>query len=326
MADFKLYIGTEHGLYQLECQDNTWHLLHLGLFGKNITGLAVAPKMEKLYAAVQGYGVYQAKLPLALKPAIQWQQILAANAHTLLIDQVDKNKLWVGVEPPGLYHSRDDGQTWLDLSDGLLSLSSAVDWSYPTPPYQAQVRTMVQQPGNPHTLLAGIAIGGVVRSQDGGFTWSTSTEGLDEEVQVLVAHPQQPHFYLAATGAGLYLSKDGGQTWAEAAELLVDFAVTALISVTGVCLVALSNTPPGNWIENATTTLYRSDDLGHTWNEVDLATPRYITALGDDLDLSGSLYAGTQDGSVLVSDDEGQSWQTIAQVDGAINLFCLPRN
>jgi photosystem II stability/assembly factor-like uncharacterized protein len=109
--------------------------------------------------------------------------------------------------------------------------------------------------------------------------------------------------------------------WAEATELPTGYALTALISRAGVCLVAISNTPPGNWVENATTTLYRSSDLGQTWHVVELPALVYVTALGDAQAATGMIYAGTQDGAILISNDDGQTWQVVAHVTGAINLF-----
>jgi hypothetical protein len=62
------------------------------------------------------------------------------------------------------------------------------------------------------TLLANVHVGGIPRSTDAGVSWHPSIE-IDVDVHEVLAHPSRPGVVMAAAGAGLCISKDGGATW-----------------------------------------------------------------------------------------------------------------
>lgn len=55
--------------------------------------------------------------------------------------------------------------------------------------------------------------GGVLRSVDGGKTWEAKATGLDIPLSKTVFAPGDTDWAFAGTPAGLYFSKDGGETW-----------------------------------------------------------------------------------------------------------------
>jgi hypothetical protein len=55
--------------------------------------------------------------------------------------------------------------------------------------------------------------GGVLRSADGGKTWEVKATGLDIPLSKTVFAPDDTDWVFAGTPAGLYFSKDGGETW-----------------------------------------------------------------------------------------------------------------
>jgi hypothetical protein len=61
-------------------------------------------------------------------------------------------------------------------------------------------------------LLANVHVGGIARSSDGGATWQPTIE-IDSDVHQVCAHPTRPEIAVAASGMGLCISRDGGQTW-----------------------------------------------------------------------------------------------------------------
>ena len=62
-------------------------------------------------------------------------------------------------------------------------------------------------------LLANVHVGGIPRSTDGGATWQPTID-IDTDVHEVCAHPTDPNIVIAAAGAGLGISQDGGATWA----------------------------------------------------------------------------------------------------------------
>jgi|HubBroStandDraft_3_1064219.scaffolds.fasta_scaffold17186_3 photosystem II stability/assembly factor-like uncharacterized protein len=79
----------------------------------------------------------------------------------------------------------------------------------------ATVRALVFAPSRPSVVYAGLAGGGVQRSDDGGQTWRpASGPGLgDPDVNSLAVDPTHPDVVYAATALGHFFSRDGGQSW-----------------------------------------------------------------------------------------------------------------
>jgi hypothetical protein len=61
-------------------------------------------------------------------------------------------------------------------------------------------------------IFANVHVGGIPRSTDGGTTWLPTID-VDSDVHQVCAHPTRPDIVIAATGIGLGISRDGGDTW-----------------------------------------------------------------------------------------------------------------
>jgi len=120
--------------------------------------------------------------------------------------------VYVGTEPSALYRSDDGGQTWSELA-GLLELPSQPTWSFPPRPWTSHVRWIAPDPHTADTLLAGIELGGLMRSTDRGETWQDHRPGAHRDVHSLAWHPRVPGRAYEAGGEGAAWSDDGGGTW-----------------------------------------------------------------------------------------------------------------
>lgn len=61
-------------------------------------------------------------------------------------------------------------------------------------------------------IFANVHVGGIPRSTDGGVTWLPTID-VDSDAHQVCAHPTRPEIVVAATGTGLGISRDGGDTW-----------------------------------------------------------------------------------------------------------------
>ena len=120
--------------------------------------------------------------------------------------------VYAGTEPSALYRSDDGGLVWSELS-GLLELPSRPTWSFPPRPWTSHVRWIAPAPHDADVLLAGIELGGLMRSTDRGETWQDHRPGAHRDVHSLAWHPRVPQRAYEAGGEGAAWSDDGGATW-----------------------------------------------------------------------------------------------------------------
>lgn len=70
---------------------------------------------------------------------------------------------------------------------------------------------------NGAAILANVHVGGIPRSTDGGAQWQPTLD-IDWDAHQVCTHPSRPEVAVAAAGAGVCLSLDGGATWTVNAE------------------------------------------------------------------------------------------------------------
>lgn len=61
-------------------------------------------------------------------------------------------------------------------------------------------------------LLANVHVGGIPRSTDDGRSWEPTLD-IELDAHEVCAHPTDPHCAIAATAAGLCISRDAGRSW-----------------------------------------------------------------------------------------------------------------
>lgn len=128
-------------------------------------------------------------------------------------------RLYAGTRPADLYVAdadplpTDEGD-WTAV-EGFRRARERSDWGIPRHDGVAQVRSLATDPSDPDRIVAGVEVGGVRVSDDGGETWADrSVEGFDAPHADDIHHlALDGEAMVASTGSGLYRSDDLGRTW-----------------------------------------------------------------------------------------------------------------
>jgi photosystem II stability/assembly factor-like uncharacterized protein len=180
---------------------------------------------------------------------------------------------------------------------------------------------------NPARLYAGLEVGGVVRSSDGGVTWQ-QLHGPYEDVHSLSVTPARSHTLYAATARQPWRSDDGGETWtAIGAGLPHRYIVPVAVAPDDPDLVLVSCSTS---FQRQTGRLARSTDGGRTWQEPQWPGPGddMAVAIAWDMAEARVVYAGTDGGKLYRSTDRGASWQALSVTLDSVavgGLVVVPR-
>jgi photosystem II stability/assembly factor-like uncharacterized protein len=203
-ADDQLVLaGTEaDGLLRSDDAGQTWEVV-ADLGSQGITALAFSSPRDgqRTIAAATADGI-----ALSDDGGQTWRTVghdLGPVLTLAFVPSQEGEVLLAGLPRDGVARSTDLGQTWQPANEGLsarLLVSLAV-----SPAFAAD-----------GTLVAAGLEEGISLSTDGGQTWQPSNKGLDDTTVFGVAASPgfaSDHTLFAATAAGVYRSRDAGQSW-----------------------------------------------------------------------------------------------------------------
>lgn len=241
--------------------------------------------------------------------------------------------IYAGVEPAGLFRSRDAGATWEHI-EGLTNHPTRPEWQ---PGAGGLIlHSIVPHRTDPDRVWVGISAVGAFETQDGGKSWATRNGGVRADFSPV----QYPEFgqcvhkmVMAADGGehlyqqnhcGVYRSTNGGHSWDEItpglpSEFGFPMAAHPRDPMT-VWTIPLNGADQGRYMPDGSTGVWRTHDGGDSWTRSGEGLPQKDAFIGvlreamavDRLDPVG-VYFGTANGQVYGSSDEGRSWQLVAE-------------
>ena len=243
------------------------------------------------------------------------------SVQAITVHPENPDVIFVGTQD-GPYRSADGGATW-ERTDFPSSL---------------QVWSITVHPRNPRVVYAGTSPVGVFRSEDGGSSGRQLPNAKQRDrlamafpsrVMRLAITPGNPDaIYAALEVAGVMRSLDGGETWDDCAEPLVALAekphlksrIQSDSEAEGMLdahALLVSDAAPGSVFLAVRMGLFRSDDKGTSWQDMEVGRFSPLT-YGRDIRVSPQdpnvLYAAlspaarSQDGSLYRSADLGKTW------------------
>ncbi|MBK9964490.1 MAG: hypothetical protein IPP07_06170 [Holophagales bacterium] len=263
---------------------------------------------------------------------------LSLDVTSILVDPASPKRLFVGTTQGGVHRSDDGGATWILSNEGLTNRAAHSLAADPASPgtflvgtrkgafrstdggaswthvlkggCDPEVQHLRFAPSDPKRVYAhsGRSFCQVARSDDGGLTWRDLNAPRD--ASSLLGHFA---FHVDAASGDrlaysddrhLYLSSDGGATWAHASGIPPTTRIQAIVA----------GKAEGELFAATAKGIWRSADGGKTWAVAGKgAEALNVTRLLLD-PASGTIWAGAVREGILRSTDGGKSW---AHVGGA---------
>ncbi|PZC48745.1 MAG: Uncharacterized protein C1O27_000114 [Chloroflexi bacterium] len=305
-----LLIGLHDGVVTLTSDDGgvSWRqgpVTPIAHAAAKITTCPSDPK--RAYLAAYEAGVYRSD-----DFGVAWWRLDSyptTHAHSLAAHPSNADILYVGSEPASVFVTMDGGSTW-DECSAFREVPEAGQWSFHWEGRHGHVRDLRMAPYDPNIIFAGIEVGGVIRSMDGGRNWKQLV-GLDPDVHTIQIDSVHRGTVLVATAAGPYRSEDNGDSWE-----YVDSGLERSHTIP----LAMSPDDPERVLVGAASSARRQDaepylsiNGGRDWRRLEGvgSSDDMVVAWTWDPAEPSRAYAGTDAGKIYASSDHGESWRLL---------------
>jgi len=241
--------------------------------------------------------------------------------------------LWCGTLPGGLFRSSDSGATW-QIVESLWYHPGRKEW-FGGGADLPGIHSICVDPRDPRRVAVGVSCGGVWVTLDGGQSWNNRAQGMwaaymppeqkdnpnIQDGHRLVQCTSKPDCYWTQHHNGIFRTTNGCESWQDVSNLEPNSF--------GFAVAVHPREPDTAWFvpgvkdeqripPEGKVAVGRTRDGGKTYEMLRRGLPQehayditYRHAL--DIDETGNRLAfGSTTGSLWVSDDQGDSWQTIS--------------
>jgi photosystem II stability/assembly factor-like uncharacterized protein len=343
MNEVVVLVGTKRGLFIARSDQRRmeWHISEPHLAGREIYHAAVDPRDGSMWAA-SAHAVWGAHIHRSGDGGTTWEVLqsaphydddrgLTAVWHLAPGHAREPHTLFAGIEPAGLFVTRDRGASWQSVH-ALNDHPSNASWQ-PAGGALA-LGSILIDPRDPKRIYCALSAGGCYRSDDGGASWKTINAGTRAEflptrypeygqcVHKMLLHPLQPDRLYQQNHCGVYRSDDRGESWTEITNgLPSEYGYVLAIDAhdPDVAYVVPEQSSHMRTVVDGKLRVYRTRDAGATWDALHEGLPQEHAYVGllreamsaDDLDPCG-VYLGTSSGHLFASNDRGDTWRMIA--------------
>jgi hypothetical protein len=336
-----LFIGTRRGLFVARADRSraAWSLSAPLLAGREVYHADIDARTGIVWAC-SAHRVWGAHVHRSSDGGRTWDTLAAAPHHddergVIAIWQIapggahESSELWAGIEPAGLFVSRNHGAAWSAVTS-LNTHATAGTWQ----PAGGALALHSIHVGPGHRILCAVSAGGAYRSDDRGATWRAINSGVRAAflpssraeaghcVHRLIVHPQDGARAYQQNHCGVYRSDDGGESWTEiTAGLPSDFGYAAAIDARDpdALFVVPEESSHMRTAVAGRLRVFATRDAGATWRSMSDGLPQtnaWVSVLRNGLATDGldplGIYLGTSGGHVFASRNGGATWTMIA--------------
>ena len=241
-------------------------------------------------------------------------------------------QVWVGTMPGGLFSSEDKGDTW-QLAESLWNMPERKGW-FGGGADVPGIHSVCVDPTDPAKVLIGISVGGAWGTSDGGKTWEVRAKGMYAEFMPpeqrenplmqdphrIVQSPTDPDVMYCQHHNAAFKSVNAGRQWTE---------IHPQPSKFGFGVAVHPKDPDTAWFVpavkdecripvDAQMVVSRTRDGGKSFEVLREGLPQehaydLVFRHAFDVDDTGDrLVMGSTTGALWVSEDQGDSWQTVS--------------
>lgn len=293
-----IYIGTQDGPYRSTDGGSRWERLGFPDRDVVIWTLAVHPtRTNVVYAGAAPVALYRSedggdnwrKLPQAKSPGHCEREGFDTRTIRITVDPSRPDDIYLALEVSGVIRSSDAGETWSDMSATLIKLAE-----------------------QPH-----------LQSNVGGRHCGHCEGMLDSHA--LAISQAAPGTAFLAVRMGLFRSDDRGATWFDTdvgrySPLRYCRDVIVSPHDPRVMYAALSQAA-----FSTAGSLYRSDDLAHSWQRIDHGVKAESTVMSVCVHPTdpARVYCVTRGGQVIGTEDAGASWTDYRLPEGVHDVYAV---
>ena len=281
------------------------------------------------------------------------------DARSFAADPADSRHLFLGTATGWIYDSHDGGEHWTRVSqiskrndlvidhiladrtnpkrlivgaytvdhlgDGGIFISEdyGKNWYSQAEMRGQSVRSLSRSVSDPQELVAGTVRGGIFRTVDNGIHWQQiSPEGSTEikEVQSIAIDPADANVIYAGTWHLPWKTTDGGKTWSNIKEGIIDDS--------DVFSIIVDPKDPQVVYASACSGIYKSSNGGELFHKVQgiPSAARRTRTLEQDPENLDTVFAGTTEGLYRTL-DAGVHWNRLTPDDMIVNdVYVDPKN
>src|SRR5690606_4319495 len=235
--EVRLFVGTKRGLFVLRSSDDrrSWSVSPPLLAGREVYHAVLDPRDRRTVWAATDHAVWGAHIHRSDDGGETWTVLENGPHHdgerglkaiwALTPGPGDEpDALYAGIEPAGLFVSRDRGESWQAV-EALNEHPTNRTWQ-PAGGALA-LHSILIDPRTSDRIYCALSAGGVYRSDDGGRSWTPANRGTRADflpgpapeagqcVHRLVLCPARPDRLYQQNHCGVYRSDDRGESWTE---------------------------------------------------------------------------------------------------------------